>query len=185
MRPTSSEGSSKANRFRLIVIGVIIIAIVAGIIVTLNSVSFDDGEDSSSSEKPYFSKAELVKSDIVSGDNTLIILEVTNPSSEFYEKVEIKLSTDYSKIEMRPTNRNIEYISENANGSADGTGHSIVISTPLGLAEHESTRTYSFEITGSLSSGTISSTHRVEATVLMDDQKMDNRAFKLTISSKD
>lgn len=184
MRPTSSD-VNKSDMLRLIIIGIVIIAIIAGIVVTFNFVSFDGDGSPETDKNPYFSKAKLTKSEIEADENTLIILEVTNPSSEFYEVVEIRLSTYYPKSNIEPTNRNIEYISEKTDVSSEETKYSIIVTDPLGLGERESTRTYTFNLTGNLDSGTISSTLKLEASVLADGDEKDKTNFELTISSED
>ncbi len=182
MRPTSSR--DETSKFRWVIIGIIVLAIVAGVIVTINYTGFGGENDVKLQTEPHFSLSELVDEKISPEENTLMRLEILNSSKRFYENLEIRISTLSPKIKINPINPRVKYEHLTQYISEEDTEYILIVSDPLGLGELESTRTYTFEIKSELYSGTISTTIEIKTVILANGEKTDEKVFKLTVSSE-
>ncbi|KXB08458.1 hypothetical protein AKJ55_00975 [candidate division MSBL1 archaeon SCGC-AAA382M17] len=185
MRPVSTENEQNSN-FHLIKTIIIVIAIVIGIVVALYYVGTGtDHTGEGENQKPYFSKARLQNVEISPKENSLLIAQVANPGDSVYEDIKIRFSTFSQNILISPTNPKVEREYENEVISEQKTEYSLTISDPLGLGKQEKTRTYTFEINGSLPEGSVSMTVKINSFVITDGETTDNKVFELTISSEE
>ncbi len=184
MRPFSPpEGEEKRKKY-FIIIGVLaIVAIVIGFLALSNLFDSNEGRSSEIDIQTLgFSQFDLSESEITPADNSLLRLKIANPENKEYEDVKIQLATKSGKIDMRPVNSRVrKSYSEN---SYEDEEYLLTVTTPLGLAEWEETRLYSFYIGGDPDPGVSSITIKIEVRAIGDGEILDNRAFRLTIKSE-
>lgn len=168
MRPTSPEEERKI-KLRVLIVGIIIIAIVAGYFL-LSNVNF------SRREGLHFSETKLNDKKIPSGENTNIKLRILNRTNNTYKNLSIRLATKSPNIEIK-----------HGNNSTTLENNEYIITVPVARDLHgeEETGSYTFALTGNLYPGLSSMTAEIEARILIDNSEIaDSYEFHLTISSK-